>query len=202
MGTWEGIHKYLWVDRRSQCAFQSPRSFLTSEWLSSISTNIGNRCRSISKSMLAALLKRFHSFYPSLLIVERNSMDFSFFFFFFFASWRDAALCLNWTWIKQVVCGKSSGLPPTHTRKKKNIMPTRNRGTRTCQLSYQQPSERKEHPSHRPPPALCKLFLGHPPPSSGKSKKRQRHTSNQAEYLYFIAAFHTHTHTHTHTHKS
>lgn len=60
---------------------RSPRSFLTSEWLSSISTNIGNRCRGISKSMLAALLKRFHSFYPSLLIVERNSMDFFFFFF-------------------------------------------------------------------------------------------------------------------------
>lgn len=60
---------------------RSPRSFLTSEWLSSISTNIGNRCRGISKSMLAALLKRFHSFYPSLLIVERNSTDFFFFFF-------------------------------------------------------------------------------------------------------------------------
>ena len=24
MDTWEGIHKYLWVDRRSQCGFQSP----------------------------------------------------------------------------------------------------------------------------------------------------------------------------------
>ena len=50
-------------------------------------------------------------------------------------------------------------------------MSTRNRGTTVCQLSYQQPSERMGRPSHSPPPALCKLFLGHLPPSSGKGEK-------------------------------
>lgn len=165
--TREGIHKYLWIDGTSHCGSSVPisrRPFPTSEWLSSISTTVCNRCHNIFKSMMAALLNWFHSLYR-LLIVEKNSR---------FCLFCQLARCYPMlrTWIKQVVCGKSSRLlshKHTHTKNLYHTHPLW-RTFSVCPPSHQQATERRKRPSRPGPSTLWKLFPGHLPPSSGKNE--------------------------------
>lgn len=114
----------------------------TREWLSSISTNVCNRCRThLNQCWL--LFRMVPSLTPGLLIIEKNSRD-----FFLSSSWQDATLCLERAWIKQVVCGKSSG----HTHEKFNVYHAHPPPMtfNVCHLRNQQCGEKKKEREKKP----------------------------------------------------